>query len=174
MFKTGWFRLWVVVSTVLLMAWLAVAGYLIWGQDACYRYVTISNRDGFVADDDMRVIEHLRDEAAKREYCGRTQFSALVTLEQLAKKGVVTQVAFQWKEPRGWTFSEYEMLDFVDAKDFSANELLVRVHQNVHAARLQLMVPGVLVVAAASLVTLFLGLGIGWVRRGFRSPESRA
>lgn len=173
MLSSGWFRLWIVAVAAVSVAMSAIAAYSIWGQDACYRYITISTKNGFVALEDSEVIDHLRKEADSREYCGKTQYSILITLEQLAKKGVVTQIGIQWREPRGWTFSDFELLDILESKDITAEILLKRVQQYVHDARVRSFIPWGIDVAIVSLAVLLLGLGVGWVRRGFQGKAAK-
>src|SRR5258708_7464230 len=101
--RTGWFRLWVVAVLALFAALAPIAVYALWGQDVCYRYVSISTIDRLSAEN-TALVAGLRKETESRTYCGETQYSTLVTLEQLAKKGIVTQVGLQWQEPKGWSF----------------------------------------------------------------------
>ena len=173
MLSSGWFRLWIVSVAAVSIALLAIAAYSIWGQEACYRYISISTKMGFVALEDSQVIDHLRKEADSREYCGKTPYSILVTLEQLAKKGVVTQIGIQWREPRGWTFTDFELLDILESKDITGETLLRRVQEYVHDARVRSFIPWVIGVAVASLAVLLLGLGVAWVRRGFRGKVAK-
>ena len=168
MLDTGWFRLWVVSVVALTFALLAIAAYAIWEQDACYRYVTIStNDDGFVSDQDAELVKHLRKEISSREYCGTMHYSMLTTLEELAKKGFVTQIAIQWQEPRGWSFEDFDSLDVLDGPDIRAAIVLERVHRYVREARLRSFIPWTIALAVAAAASLALGIGIAWVRRGF-------
>ncbi|MGC2459276.1 MAG: hypothetical protein WA435_14930 [Gallionellaceae bacterium] len=121
----------------------------------------------------MKVIDHLREEANSREYCGKAQYSILVTLEQLAKQGVVTQIGIQWLEPRGWTFNDFELLDILESRDITAETILRRVDEYVHAARVRSFISWGIGVAAVSLAALLLGLGVAWVRRGFQRKEQK-
>lgn len=173
MLSSGWFRLWIFAVVAVFVVMSAIAAYSIWGQDACYRYITISTKKGFVALEDSEVIDHLQREADSREYCGKTQYSILITLEQLAKKGVVTQIGIQWREPRGWTFTDFELLDILESKDITAETLLKRVHKNVHDARVRSFISWGIGIAIVSLAVLLLGLGVGWVRRGFQGKTAK-
>ena len=172
MLHSGWFRLWVVAVGGICVAFSLAAGYSIWGQDACYRYVSISTKNS-ISDEDKSLVEHLREEADKREYCGQTQYSTLLTLEQLAKKGSVTQIGIQWLEPRGWSFSKFETLDILDSKEIQSSEILARVQKYVREARLRSFVPWSIGIVAVAIAALLLGLGIAWVRRGFVRSEGK-
>jgi hypothetical protein len=100
MLNAGWFRLWIVVTATLATALTAFATYKVLGEDFCYSYVTISPGPD-VSAESRKLIEHIREESLSRSYCGKTYFSPLITLEKLAEQGAVTQVAFQWLEPKG-------------------------------------------------------------------------
>ena len=100
MSKSGWFRLWVVSSGALLLSVAFVSAYDVWVADACYSVVTVSVAEG-AQQQDRHLAEHIRSEATERSFCGRVQYSALLILEDLAKRGVVTQVGVQWLEPKG-------------------------------------------------------------------------
>src|SRR5690349_10412355 len=97
----------------------------------CYKFVTVSIAEN-IKSEDRDLAEHVRQEATTREFCGDTQYSALLTLESLAERGVVTQVGFQWLEPKGWSFTDREMLDVVDALGIQAPEIRGRVSGYVH------------------------------------------
>lgn len=171
MLNTGWFRLWVITVAAIFVVASAIAAYALWGQDICYRYVTISTKEGFVSVEDSHVVDRLREEVSSREYCGKTQYSALLTLEQLAKKGIVTQIGIQWREPRGWSFTDFERLDILQRKEIDGQILLGRIREYVYEARLRSFLPWGIGVAAVSVAALLLGLGVAWVRRGFQKTD---
>jgi hypothetical protein len=93
MLTTGWFRLWIVLTATLAATVGSFAAYKIWGEESCYRYVIISPGSG-VSTEDKKLIGQLLEESRSRSYCGKTSFSALVTLEKLAEKGAVTHLTF--------------------------------------------------------------------------------
>lgn len=171
--SSGWFRLWIVAVAMLSVVVSAIAAYTIWGEDACYRYVSISTKRGFVSVEDMELIDRLQEEANSRVYCGSTQYSMLITLEQLAKKGLVAQIGIQWREPRGWTYSDFEVLDILESRDINAETLIRRVHEYVRDARVRSVIPWGISVVVVSLAVLLVGLGVAWVRRGFQRNEGK-
>lgn len=164
--SSGWFRVWVVGVLTLFAVFLALAVYVLWGQATCYRFVTISALEKTSSENTV-LVAHLQKETETRTYCGRTEFSALLTLEQLAKDGVVTQVGMQWQEPRGWSFSDLETLDILEPKEIRASLMHSRMHDYVFVARLRLLGVWLACLAAFSVALLLLGVGIAWVRRGF-------
>ena len=166
LFSSGWFRTWVVAVLALLAVFLALAAYVLWGQDTCYRLVTISAAEK-MSSENTALVAHLRKKAETLTYCGRTQFSALLTLEGLAKDGVVTQVGMQWQEPRGWSFGDFETLDVLEPEEIRVSVMLARMHEYVFSARLRLLGIWLAWFTAISIALLSLGIGIAWVRRGF-------
>ena len=167
----GWFRLWVVVSCILLIATTSVSAYYVWGKDACYTFVSVSIADN-VSNDDLRLAEAIRKEATERAFCGTAQVSPLLSLEDLAKRGVVTQVGVSWLEPSGWSFNDLGTLDVIERQDVKAAEIISRASGYVHSARLRNAVWFLAVAAAISGAMLVLGVAVHWVHRGFRGGRA--
>src|SRR5437762_1972206 len=117
MLSSGWFRVWVVATVTLVVIFLLAAGYALWGRDACYRIVTIASVEKRLSESDSSLIDSLRKEGESNVYCGNTWFSVPLMLQELAKQGKVSQVGFQWQEPRGWSFDNYNTLDTMNQKE---------------------------------------------------------
>lgn len=166
MLKNGWVRLWVVLTGVLLVGVAIASAYYVWGTDACYKFVTIVVADNIRQQDDQ-LADHVKRDVTTKTFCGKIQYSALLTLEDLAQRGVVTQAGFQWLEPSGWSFNDHDMLDVLGKSEIKASEIIDRVSTYVYRARFFKIVW--LIVAALSVpaITLALGFGIAWIRRGF-------
>ena len=169
--SNGWFRLWVVAVAALLSTLLALAAYALLGQDVCYRYVSISSIDKLSTEDQI-LITGLRKESETRTFCGPTEYSMLFTLEELAKRGVVTQVGLQWQEPKGWSFNDFETLDVLNGKEIRASLIQNRVNRYVRNARLQSFIPWLAIVSAISVGALLLGFGIAWIRGAFAKKDT--
>jgi hypothetical protein len=103
--------------------------------------------------------------------CGTTQWSTLLTLEDLAHRGLVEQVAFQWLEPSGWAL-ERDTLDILNTTEITTEEIIRRVTQYVQHARLMSALWWMSASLCLAVVVLLVGLGIAWVRRGFASTVS--
>jgi hypothetical protein len=166
--STGWFRLWVVASCILLIATASASAYYVWGKDACYTFVSVSIADN-VRSDDLRLAEAIRKEATERTFCGTAQLSPLLTLEDLAKRGVVTQVGVSWLEPSGWSVND---LGTLERQDVKAAEIISRASGYVHSARLSNAIWFLAVAAAISVAMLALGIAARWAHRGFRSGSA--
>lgn len=169
--SSGWFRLWVVVSCILLIATACASAYYVWGRDACYTFVTVSTADN-LGSDDLRLAEAMRKEATERTFCGTAEPSPLLTLEDLAKRGVVTQVGVSWLEPSGWSSNDLGTIDVIERQDVKAAEIISRASGYVHSARLRNAVWFLAAAAAISVAMLALGIAVRWVHRGFRSGSA--
>jgi hypothetical protein len=165
--KSGWFRLWVVLSSAILLCVVSASAYYVWVEDACYTLVTVSVADS-AAQEDRQLAESVRDEATEKTFCGSTQYSPILTLEGLAERGAVTQVGLSWQEPHGWSFKDHDMLDVLDKGEITTAEIIGRVQRYVQEARLKYAIWFAVAAAAVSFMTLILGVAVAWVRRGFQ------
>jgi hypothetical protein len=166
--KNGWFRLWVVLSSMLVLGALSVSTYYVWGPEACYTFVTVSIADN-ASQEDRQLAEAIRKEATERTFCGTTQYSPVLTLEGLAKRGAVTQIGVSWLEPNGWSFKDHDMLDVIEKKYINTTEIISRVSGYIRSARMRHVAWFVAASVVASFAILALGFAVGWVRRGFQS-----
>jgi hypothetical protein len=166
--RNGWFRLWVVLSCILLLGSVATSAYFVWGKEACYTFVTVSILDS-AQQEDRQLAEAMRKETTEKTFCGTTQYSTLLTLEALAKRGAVTQVGVSWLEPNGWSFKGHDMLDVIERNDIKATEIISRVSSYVRSARMHDAVWFVAAAIVVSIALLLLGFAVSWVRQGFQS-----
>ena len=102
MLKSGWLRLWIVATCSLLVTALTASAIYVWGTPIEYRFFTVSISDQ-ASPDDRKLAESMKQEATTKTFKGEIEYSPVLTLEDLAKRGVVTQVTFQWLEPSGWS-----------------------------------------------------------------------
>ena len=158
--KSGWFRLWVVLSSMLVLGVLSVSAYYVWGEEACYTFVTVSVADN-ARQEDRQLAEAIRKETTERTFCGTTQYSPVLTLEDLAKRGAVTQVGVSWLEPNGWSFKDHDMLDVIEKRDINTTEIISRVSSYVRSARMRHMAWFVAATFVASFAILVLGFSVG-------------
>lgn len=166
MFKNGWVRLWLVASLVAFTIFALYNIYWIWVQPICYKFVSVSVTErGSPQDQDLA--EHVREEATTRTFCGKTRYSALLTIESLARKGIVSQVGVQWREPSGWSFTDSDFLDVLDGAEIKASQIVDRVASYVYMARLRHIALPALSILLTSGLILLLGCGVAWIRRGF-------
>ena len=168
MFNNGWFRLWVVAVLASAFLAIAIAYSTIWSKDVCYRYVSISDNPEQLSDQERELISYLRKEAESKQYCGKTKFSILITLEQLAKQGKVHQIGFQWQEPNGWSFSDLEQIGILNTNEIRASKVITEVKKYVYAARKRSLAPLSIWFVTIWAAILAFGLGISWVRNGFK------
>jgi hypothetical protein len=166
MLASGWMRLWVLLSAILLTSVAIGSAYYVWGRDVCYSFVTVSVVDTD-QQQDRELADRVKNDTVTRTLCGTVQYSVLLTLETLAERGVVTQVSFQWLEPRGWSFSDYDMLDILESGEISVVEIVDRVTQYVHNARLIRAMWFLVATLSLCLAILAVGSGVAWVRKGF-------
>lgn len=148
----------------------AASAYYVWGRDACYTFLTISIPSG-ISQEDRDLAQNVRHEATTKVFCGPYQYSPVLTLEDLAKRGAVTQVAFQWLEPAGWTEEHRDMLDVLNQKDIKAETIIEHASAYVHESRLRYVAWYILAAIAVSLLSLGAGVGVAWVRRGFKNAK---
>jgi hypothetical protein len=174
MFNNGWMRLWL-VATAILLGTVAIAGaYYVWGRDACYSFVSVSvvAADN-VSQADKQLAEAQKTAATSKTFCGTTEWSTLLTLESLARRGVVNQVSFQWLEPSGWSFSDRDTLDILNTSEITTKEIINRAAGYVQHARLMRALWWVGTCLCLSVAVLLMGLGVAWIRSGFASSTSR-
>jgi hypothetical protein len=135
LFASGWMRLWL-VSTAILLGGVAIAGaYYVWGTDACYTFDSVSVHAENASEADKQLVAFIKKAATTNTFCGTTQWSTLLTLEDLAHRGLVQQVAFQWLEPSGWSL-KLDKLDILNTSEITTKEIIRRVTQYVQHARL--------------------------------------
>jgi hypothetical protein len=159
MFKHRWIRLWILVTGVgAVIAW----SIYIWGPSVRYRFVNVSIADT-ASPEDRQLAQSMRQEASTNTFVGYFQYPSLLAFEDLAKRGAVTQVSFQWLEPGGWSFTEHDKLAVLDKGDIKASAIIGQVSRFVHRARL---LRGTLFLVAALAASVIVGLGIARMRRG--------
>jgi len=168
MFKSGWIRLWLVLTGILLIGVIIFSSYYIWGRDYCYNFVSVSVADK-ITPQDRELVDRVIQEATTSMFCGKYLNSTILTLENLAQRGVVTQVAFQWLEPSGWSYSEHAVAGISDNIEIKAPEILSRVSTSVYHTRFFYVIRYIIAVLSISPFALALGFGISWVRKGFAS-----
>jgi len=166
MFKNGWLRLWVVLTGVLVVGVTVVSANYVWGTDACYSFVSVSVADN-IKQQDRELTDHVKREATTKTFCGKGQYSTLLTLEDLARRGAVTQVGFQWLEPGGWSFKDHDYLDILNGSEIEASEIISHASTYVYRARFFEIVWLIAAALSVSPFALALGVGIAWIRRGF-------
>jgi hypothetical protein len=167
----GWLRLWLLSSATLIVVAAFVMAYSTYGMDACYRLISVSIANGATGES-RDLAESIQNRVGEKVYCGSNHYSDMLTLEHLAKTGVVTQIGFEWQEPGGWTFSQFDMLDVIDGKEITAQGVIGRATTYVHKSRLVVSAKIVGLCIAISLAILCFGLGITWVRRGFLTSSA--
>jgi hypothetical protein len=150
----------------LLVGALVASIYYVWGLDVYYTFESVSIANT-AEPQDRQLAEIMKQEATAKTFSGQFQYSPLLTLEDLARRGVVTQVAVQWLEPNGWSFTDHNELDVFDKSEIRASEIIDRVSANVHRARIRRTVWFLAPALTACVATLALGIGVAWVRRGF-------
>jgi hypothetical protein len=166
MFKSGWIRLWVVATCSLLVVAVVTSAIYVWGYPVSYTFFTISIADEATAQD-RTLAESEKKDAITKTFTGGFPYSTVVTLEDLAKRGAVTQVSFQWLEPSGWSEKEHNAIDILNGREIKLSEVIRRVSSYVHRARLRHAAVYIAAVAALSIAVLLLGVGVAWIRRGF-------
>ena len=168
--KSGWFRLWIVVSCILVLGAVSASAYYVFGEEACYTFVTVSIADS-AKQEDRQLAESIRKEATEKTFCGTSHYSPLLTLEGLAERGTVTQVGVSWLEPKGWAF-DLGTLDVFEKKDIKTTEIINRISSHVQKARMHYAAWFVATAIVVSLATLAIGFAVGWVRRGFQNGSA--
>ena len=146
MLKTGWIRLWIVLTCLVLLAAIVMSSFYVWGREVCYRFISVTIADT-ASTDDKQLAKGIREEATTKTFTGKYSYSPLLTLEGLAKRGAVTQVGVEWLEPDGWSFKDHDYLDvfenkgperrFVGAPEITTSEIISRVSGHVYSARLR-------------------------------------
>jgi hypothetical protein len=166
MFKSGWLRLWIVLTCLVLGGTVVVSCFYVWGRAMSYTFVSVTIADT-AKPEDRQLAESLKQEATAKTFTGQFQYSQLLTLESLARRGAVTQVGVQWLEPGGWSFRDRDYLDVFDKREITASEMIGRVSGHVHTARLRRTAWLFAFALGACVATVALGTGVAWIRRGF-------
>src|SRR5207249_12127441 len=135
-FKSGWMRLWAVATCSLLVAAVVASAVYVWAAPFAYTFVTVNIADDAVPHD-RKLAESVKQEATTKIFTGDIQYSPVLTLEDLAKRGAVTQVAFQWLEPTGWSGDEHDEIDILNANEIKTSEIIHRASRYIHRARLR-------------------------------------
>jgi hypothetical protein len=125
MFKTGWFRLWVLLSVLVLCAGLIWSAYFVWGTDACRKFLTVSIAETAVPDQ-RTLAQTIQSKVTSQPHCGGNANSDFLTLDSLAKEGTVTQVAVEWLEPGGWTADARGTIDILNGQEISGESVIAR------------------------------------------------
>lgn len=167
MFRSGWARLWVVLTSLALAVTISWSAYYVWLVPPCYKFESITPAKNLSAQN-QTLLGSIKDQTIGREICSSSMVDPLLTIEEMAKQGSITQVAIEWHGPDGWSISTQSALDVLDGKDITRHVIVADMTRYVASARLQHAVWWVGVVAIVSALLLVLGLGIAWVRRGFR------
>jgi hypothetical protein len=172
MLKSGWIRLWIVVPALLFVTTLVASSVYVWGRDVSYRFVTVSIADT-AEPQDRQLAERMKQEVTTKTFTGQFQYSPVLTLEDLARRSVVTQVSIEWREPSGWSSKEHDEIDILNQGDIKASEIIRRVSHYVHRARLHHAISLLFIsVIAASAAVLAVGIGVAWIRRGFSAHNT--
>ena len=167
MFRSGWARLWVVLTLLALAVAIGWSSYYVWLVPPCYKFESITPAKNLSVQN-QTLLGSIKDETIGREICSSSMVDPLLTIEEMAKQGSVTQVAIEWRGPDGWSIPTQSALDVLDGKEITRHQIVADMARNVASARLPHAVWWVGVVAIVSALLLVLGLGIAWVRRGFR------
>jgi hypothetical protein len=165
MFASGWLRLCVVLTGFLLVGAPVGSVCYVWLPEVCYKFVTVSIQDS-AGPQDRELANWISKETSTKTLRGTYLTSPLLTLEGLAGRGVVYQVAVQWFEPNGWSTDHGEILIF-DTEEIRASEIVSLVSSYVHRPRMRKSFWFLGSTLVACLGMLLLGIGVAWVRRGF-------
>lgn len=170
-FLNGWVRLWVVISGAMIIAISIYGIYFVFSPDACYSLITISPAKN-LENSEQELIKSLQSELGKKIFCGTKEDSTLQTLENLAKRGSVEQVAFQWLEPNGWSMDKRNAIDIFG--EFGSNKIEIEAKtiigtmtRLVYEARGRIVAVWIGWAVLASIFLLLSGLSVAWVRNGF-------
>ena len=74
--------------------------------------------------------------------------------------GTVKQAAFQWLAPQGWSMPASGWMDIVDRDHIKAADIIHRVSDDVHRARLGTLLAPLVAALILPPVLLLLGIGI--------------
>ena len=165
MLKSGWLRLWVLLSGVSLLAVAIASATYVWGIDACYRFATVSVGDN-IRRQDRELGEQVKRDAMTMTICGKAEYSTLLALEDLASRGVVTQVGLRWLESRKRSRDHGELI-VLDGNEIKASAIIKEVSHYVRRARFRKVRWLMLAALSGSAFALALGVGVAWIRRGF-------
>src|SRR5262249_19083468 len=143
------------------------SSFYIWGSDVKYRLFTLNIADTADAKD-RQLAEGVKQEATTRAFTGSPRnYSALLTLEDLAKRGVTTQISFEWLEPDGWSGEAHSQIEILNKNEIKTSEINSRVSTHVHLARLRRAVVFISLAVGVSVAALACGIGVAWVVQGF-------
>jgi hypothetical protein len=165
--KSGSFRLWVFASALWIAGCAATLAFRIYAEPACYALFTLSFVNP-IPEEDREIVREIQQKLVGKPICGEALPSLLLTLDGLAKKGVATQVAFQWQESGGWSSDTHALIDVLNGKEISIAAIRQEVREAVKTDRLGANIWLAYVVGVPILVFL-IGIGLYWVFAGFKS-----
>ena len=164
--------MWVVASTVWLLAFAVHVYFKVWGDPVCFAFSRLVGPIN-IPDADAAVVNQLKSSGLQgRQLCGLDAGDDLAQLEALASRGTVGQISIQWKEPAGWSFKVHDMIDVLGKYGWggkiTVDDIRGRAARYTYEARLKAMSDEFAFAIGAPILVLLLGLGVGWAVRGFR------
>ena len=123
MFRSGWIRLWMVASTLTFICIIGLSSYYVWGESACYRFATISAAKN-LSEKDRTLFDYTKRETVSKVFCGNSFIDPLLTIEDMAQRGAITQVGLEWLEPSGWSMATQSSLEVLDGKEIKAEKII--------------------------------------------------
>ena len=162
MLRNGWIRLWIVASGFLIAGTACVSAYYVWGQEACYKFESVSPSES-LSDPDQNLFDHIKSETVSKQFCGSSLVSPLLTIEDMAQRGAITQVGLEWLKPSGWSMASSSELEVLDGKEIKASTIINHMSQYAQRARLPFMGWAISIAIAISFAVLLVGLSIAWV-----------
>lgn len=166
--RRGLLRGWVVFSVVWFLSMSGISAWRVFGEPPCYAFDAITLNENYKGEG-LNYVKHLRDELLKnRNLCGVHTTTQLLSLEGYAKDKAISQIAFAWKEPNGWSTNTQAMLEVLDNEEITVSRITGDVAKFVYKSRLHNQVSFLLIMGMVPFLALGIGAGVYWVVLGFR------
>jgi hypothetical protein len=167
--QRGLTRGWIVLSAVWWAAILVFSVIQIVGEPPCYAFDSITLDDSYKGPN-SDFVKNLREQLLKTDkICGLNVSTDLLGIERYAQQGAISQVAFAWLDPGGWSTKTNATLDVLEKSEITVSRILHDVRTYVYKARTTSMLPWIFILLFLPFPIFAIGSGIYWTIKGFAS-----
>jgi hypothetical protein len=171
--RSGFFRLWIVISALWFVGWGLKVGVDRWWNPACFKVFSVSTPEG-AKPDDKALAKNIQSKLSSNIYCADKIDSELLTLEDLAKRQIVTQVATEYLTPSGWSGDAFAAIDVFGefgTLPIRISDIRDSTLRLVQQSRLSALYPLLPIIFGVPVFLLFVGIAIAWVADGFKGKR---
>jgi hypothetical protein len=166
--RRGLIRGWIVFTFFWCFSILAYSAWRVFEEPTCYAFDSITLNEGYKGEWTTYVRDLRQKLLDKKTICGGLVSTDLLSLESYAKEKAISQVAFGWKEPGGWSTETRAMLDVLDNDEITSSRITGDVDWFVRKARISAWVPCLIVMLSMPFLLSGIGAGVCWTAMGFK------